>query len=133
MRNRQSALIYFLLALSIITTLWIFCSAIVLGAILEAAIAEEEWMYKPNPAIEFLESIYSASPALAKFLLYLALLGAFPGPLIALTLWIMTIYVIMTSVDEKDAMHNLKDGFSFSLITVSAFTCNTAFELESMV
>jgi hypothetical protein len=93
----------------------------VLGAILEAAIAEEEWMYyKPNPVIEFLESVYSASPALAKFLLYLALLGAFPGPLIALTLWIVTIYVIMTHVDEKDAMHNLKDGFSLSLITVSA-------------
>jgi hypothetical protein len=93
----------------------------VLGAILEAAIAEEEWMYyKPNPVIEFLESVYSTSPALAEFLLSLALLGAFPGPLIALMLWIVTIYVIMTRVDEKDAMHNLKDGFIFSLITVSA-------------
>lgn len=122
MRNRQSALIYFLLALSIIMTLWMFCSAMILGAILEAAIAEEEWIYyKPSPIIEFLESVYNASPALAKFLLFMALIGAPPvGPLIVLTLWIITLYVMMSRKDEKDAMHNLKDGFSFSLITVSA-------------
>jgi hypothetical protein len=87
MRNRQSALIYFLLALSIIMTLWMFCSAMILGAILEAAIAEEEWIYyKPSPIIEFLESVYNASPALAKFLLFMALIGAPPvGPLIVLS------------------------------------------------
>jgi hypothetical protein len=86
---------------------------------LSAAIAEEEGMYyePPSPLMEFLESIYKQSPT---FMMFLVLIGAPPlGPLIVLMLWATTIFLMVSRKDEGDAIHSLRSGFSFSLITVS--------------
>ncbi|MGB9693890.1 MAG: hypothetical protein ACPLYF_03510 [Fervidobacterium sp.] len=127
----RSIIVYFLLLMSIIMTLWMFCVGIVLLEALSAAIAEEEGGYyePPSPIAEFLQGVYDVSPPLAKFLI---ILGAPPiGPIIVLMLWITAIYLMMSRMDEKDAIHSLRTGFIFSLITVS--TLLTIFLLRRSV
>jgi len=121
MRSKgRNILAYCLLFISIMATLWMFYIGVVLIEALVAAIAEEEYMYyyEPSPITGFLESVYNVSPPLAMFLIFL---GAPPiGPIIVLMFWITTLFLMMSRKDEKDAIRSLRDGFSFSLITVSA-------------